>query len=69
MTSLMMPEEMLLYPLGLPVKPGDQTEEADDENIIESNLDGNCQTAKAKFSTVSRSLDGFIHIGNLDGVQ
>jgi hypothetical protein len=53
MTSLMMQEETLPHPLGLLVNLVDQNEEVDDESIIESIMVGDCQTAKAKFSTVS----------------
>jgi hypothetical protein len=49
MTLLMTQEEMQLYLLALQVKAGDQPEEVDDESIIESIMDGDCQSIKKKF--------------------
>jgi hypothetical protein len=49
MTLLLTQEEMLPLPLGLLVNLVDQTEEVDDESIIESIMDGDCQSIKEKF--------------------
>jgi hypothetical protein len=53
MTLLMTPEETLLHPQALQVKAGDQPEEVDDESLFKSYLVVDCESIKAKFSTVS----------------
>jgi hypothetical protein len=50
MTLLMTREETLPHLPGLLVNPRDLTEEVDDESIIESIMDGDCHSAKEKFS-------------------